>query len=96
MYEKNHPVYPELEKIGKEITQKVKPKAIVIFSAHWQGERDVIEINTSENTDLIYEYLPPAPSVRVHHLHSTAFTASHHITIRRRSLIRVLQQWPKK
>jgi len=55
MYEKDHPVYPQLQKIGKEITQKVKPKAIVVFSAHWQGESDVIEINTSENTELIYE-----------------------------------------
>ncbi|CZR51807.1 related to aromatic ring-opening dioxygenase LigB subunit, putative [Phialocephala subalpina] len=56
MYEKDHPVYPQLQKIGKEITQKVKPKAIVVFSAHWQGERDVIEINTSETTDLIYDF----------------------------------------
>lgn len=55
MYEKDHPVYPMLQKIGKEITQKVKPKAIVVFSAHWQGKKDVIEVNTSEDTDLIYE-----------------------------------------
>jgi 4,5-DOPA dioxygenase extradiol len=61
MYEKDHPVYPTLQKIGKEITQKVKPKAIVVFSAHWQGERDVIEINTSETTDLIYESVSPKP-----------------------------------
>ncbi|KAL3425495.1 aromatic ring-opening dioxygenase [Phlyctema vagabunda] len=56
MYEKDHPVYPQLEKIGKEITQKVKPKAVVVFSAHWQGEPDVIEINTAEDTDLIYDF----------------------------------------
>lgn len=61
MYEKDHPVYPMLQKIGKEITQKVKPKAIVVFSAHWQGERDVIEINTSETTDLIYEFVLSSP-----------------------------------
>jgi 4,5-DOPA dioxygenase extradiol len=59
MYEKDHPVYPQLQKIGKEITQKVKPEAIVVFSAHWQGEKDTIEINTFENTDLIYESVPP-------------------------------------
>jgi 4,5-DOPA dioxygenase extradiol len=58
MYETDHPVYPQLQKIGREITQKVKPKAVVVFSAHWQGERDVIEINTVENTELIYEYIP--------------------------------------
>jgi aromatic ring-opening dioxygenase catalytic subunit (LigB family) len=56
MYETDHPVYPQLQKIGREIAQKVKPKAVVVFSAHWQGERDVIEINTFENTELIYEY----------------------------------------
>ena len=57
MYDKSHPVYPQLQQIGKEITQKVKPKAIVVFSAHWQGEPNVIEINTSENADLVYEYV---------------------------------------
>lgn len=59
MFETEHPVYPELQKIGKEITEKVKPKGIVVFSAHWQGERDVIEVNTAEKTNLIYEYVPP-------------------------------------
>lgn len=56
MYNTDHPVYPQLQKIGREITQKVKPKAVVVFSAHWQGERDVIEINTFENTELIYDF----------------------------------------
>jgi 4,5-DOPA dioxygenase extradiol len=58
MYDTDHPVYPQLQKIGREITQKVKPKAVVVFSAHWQGERDTIEVNMLENTDLIYEYSP--------------------------------------
>jgi len=56
MYEKDHPAYSVLESIGKEITEKVKPRAIVIFSAHWQGEEDVIEVNKSENADLIYDF----------------------------------------
>lgn len=55
MYETHIPIYPELKKIGREITQNVKPKAIVVFSAHWQGQRDVVEINTAEDADLIYE-----------------------------------------
>lgn len=55
MYETKHPVYSKLQEIGREITQQVKPKAIVVFSAHWQGERDMIEVNTAEQTDLIYE-----------------------------------------
>jgi aromatic ring-opening dioxygenase catalytic subunit (LigB family) len=66
MYETDHPVYPQLQKIGREITQKVKPKAVVVFSAHWQGERDVIEINTFENTELIYEYLLFSHPTRTH------------------------------
>ncbi|KAI1328644.1 Extradiol ring-cleavage dioxygenase, class III enzyme, subunit B [Xylariaceae sp. FL0255] len=61
MFETKHPVYPVLQKIGREITQKVKPKAVVVFSAHWEaGPRD-IEVNTAENTKLIYDYygFPP-------------------------------------
>jgi aromatic ring-opening dioxygenase catalytic subunit (LigB family) len=44
-----------LQAIGKEITQKVKPKAVVVFSAHWQAEPDEIHLNNAEDTDLIYE-----------------------------------------
>lgn len=37
--------------------QAPKMKAVVVFSAHWQArEPDTIEINTAEQTDLIYEY----------------------------------------
>jgi 4,5-DOPA dioxygenase extradiol len=57
LYQYDHPVYPKLVDIGNEITQKVKPKAVVVFSAHWQGGRDTIAVNTAENTDLIYEYV---------------------------------------
>jgi len=61
MYDTAHPVYPQLVKLGQEITQKVKPKGIVVFSAHWQGEPNVIEVNTAEKTDLIYDFygFPP-------------------------------------
>lgn len=55
MYETRHSAYSVLQKIGKEITHKVKPKAVVVFSAHWEAGRDSIEVNTAENTDLIYE-----------------------------------------
>ncbi|KAL8732377.1 MAG: hypothetical protein Q9166_002775 [cf. Caloplaca sp. 2 TL-2023] len=58
MYDTEHPAYKKLKEIGKEITTKVKPKAVVVFSAHWQAERNgQIEINTAEMTDLIYEYV---------------------------------------
>jgi aromatic ring-opening dioxygenase catalytic subunit (LigB family) len=56
MYDTDHPVYSKLQKIGKEITTKVKPKAVVVFSAHWQAERpNTILVNTKEKNDLIYE-----------------------------------------
>ncbi|MCJ1453067.1 hypothetical protein MMC28_003412 [Mycoblastus sanguinarius] len=56
MYEVDHPAYKKLQQIGKEITTKVKPKAVVVFSAHWQAEeKNTIEINTKEINPLIYE-----------------------------------------
>lgn len=95
MYEKDHPVYPMLQKIGKEITEKVKPKAIVVFSAHWQGERDVVEINTSENTDLIYEFvfLDLIPCRQLTH---SVSTDSQQITTKKHSQTKDHQSSPRK
>ncbi|KAK9365524.1 Extradiol ring-cleavage dioxygenase, class III enzyme, subunit B [Lipomyces kononenkoae] len=45
-----------LRSIGKEIVEKVRPKAVVVLSAHWQASRDEIEVNSAENTDLIYDF----------------------------------------
>ncbi|KAL2042730.1 hypothetical protein N7G274_004489 [Stereocaulon virgatum] len=57
MYNTDHPVYSKLQEIGKEITTKVKPKAVVVFSAHWQAEgTNKIMINTKEKNDLIYDF----------------------------------------
>ncbi|KAL8794801.1 MAG: hypothetical protein Q9195_002629 [Heterodermia aff. obscurata] len=56
MYDVDHPVYPQLQAIGKEIT-KAKPKAVVVFSAHWQANgSDRIEINSQVKTDLLYDF----------------------------------------
>lgn len=55
MYNKEHAVYPVLQDIGQEITQKVKPKAVVVFSAHWQAKPDLIQVNNAVENDLIYE-----------------------------------------
>ncbi|THX36391.1 aromatic ring-opening dioxygenase LigB subunit [Aureobasidium pullulans] len=52
----DHPAYSKLQEIGKEITGKVKPKAVVVFSAHWQASPNKIQVNTAEITDLIYDY----------------------------------------
>lgn len=57
MYNIEHPAYLKLGQIGKEITAKVKPLAVVVFSAHWQASRDTIQVNTADITDLIYEYI---------------------------------------
>ncbi|KAK2800810.1 hypothetical protein FQN49_008922 [Arthroderma sp. PD_2] len=56
MYNHGHPAYKELQEIGREITGKVKPRAVVVFSAHWQGKRDTILVNTAEATELIYDF----------------------------------------
>jgi aromatic ring-opening dioxygenase catalytic subunit (LigB family) len=57
----DHPAYAQLQKLGKEITQTIKPKAVVVFSAHWQGEPKTIEVNTAESMGLIYDFygFPP-------------------------------------
>ena len=57
MYEKGHPVYAKLTEVGKEITEEVRPRALVVFSAHWQAlEMSTIEVNTDEMADLIYDF----------------------------------------
>ena len=52
----DHPAYAKLAAVGQEITKMVKPKAVVVFSAHWQGGPDKILINVAEQTDLIYDF----------------------------------------
>ncbi|KAH8675383.1 putative aromatic ring-opening dioxygenase LigB subunit [Xylariales sp. PMI_506] len=56
-----HPAYSKLAAVGQEITTKVKPKAVVVFSAHWQSEPNKIQINAAAETDLIYDFynFPP-------------------------------------
>ncbi|KAF2135218.1 uncharacterized protein K452DRAFT_239772 [Aplosporella prunicola CBS 121167] len=56
MEEPDHPAYKKLQDIGKEITSKVKPKAVVIFSAHWQSRNNGVLVNTAEITELIYDF----------------------------------------
>lgn len=57
MYDTSHAVYPKLQEIGREITQVVRPRAIVVFSAHWQSDTPgAIEINTSESEPLLYDF----------------------------------------
>ena len=61
MEDTDHPAYAKLGAVGREITKRVKPKAVVVFSAHWQSGPDKIKINVAEQTDLIYDFygFPP-------------------------------------
>lgn len=62
MYEVDHPAYAKLGEIGREITTRVKPNAVVVFSAHWQGGRDTVLVNSGDGeTGLIYEYVNVIP-----------------------------------
>lgn len=56
MFDHDHPAYLKLGQIGREITGKVKPRAVVVFSAHWQAGKDHVEVNNAEITDLIYDF----------------------------------------
>ncbi|KAL1608177.1 hypothetical protein SLS60_003116 [Paraconiothyrium brasiliense] len=51
-----HPAYAQLTSVGSEITRLVKPKAVVVFSAHWQASPDSIAINAAANTNIIYDF----------------------------------------
>lgn len=61
MYNTKHPAYEELQKLGKEIMgAAVRPKAVVVVSAHWQAddgdEDEVVEVNFQDGDGgLLYE-----------------------------------------
>ncbi len=61
MEAKDHPAFLKLGETGREITTKVKPKAVVVFSAHWQHGPRTVAVNVAEKTDLIYDFygFPP-------------------------------------
>jgi 4,5-DOPA dioxygenase extradiol len=51
-----HSAYSRLAEIGREITFKVKPRAVVVISAHWQGSPSSVQVNVAEQADLIYDF----------------------------------------
>ncbi|KAK4189228.1 putative ferrous iron binding protein [Podospora australis] len=61
-YKTSHPVYPVLQSLGREITS-LQPKALVVFSAHWQSPSEsLIQLNSAAGqTPLIYDFygFPP-------------------------------------
>ncbi|KAK6361102.1 hypothetical protein TWF730_004850 [Orbilia blumenaviensis] len=52
---KNHPAHAAFQRFGKEVVN-LKPKGIIVLSAHFAGSRDEIFINAAESTDLIYDF----------------------------------------
>lgn len=59
MFEAQHPAHKKLQEIGQEITAQVeagKISAVVVFSAHWAGEPNIIEVNTAPELPLIYDF----------------------------------------
>ncbi|GAP85631.2 putative aromatic ring-opening dioxygenase subunit [Rosellinia necatrix] len=56
-----HPAYAQLAEVGREITTQVNPKAIVVFSAHWQDGPSKVSVNTAEHPGIIYDFhgFPP-------------------------------------
>jgi 4,5-DOPA dioxygenase extradiol len=57
MYDTSHPAYTRLALLGHEITTKVKPKAVIVFSAHWEADRPgLIQVNTAVHEPLIYDF----------------------------------------
>lgn len=56
MYDASHPAHTVIEQIGREINTEVKPKAVVVISAHWEADsQEGVEVNFDEGADLIYE-----------------------------------------
>ncbi|KAF1824403.1 aromatic ring-opening dioxygenase LigB subunit [Dissoconium aciculare CBS 342.82] len=59
MEDYDHPAYSVLQTIGREITQKVKPKGVVVFSAHWQAPSPntiLVSGATEKAENLIYDF----------------------------------------
>jgi len=56
MEDLDHPAALKLATYGREITQTIRPKAVIVFSAHWQAGPSNIEVNTAETLPLIYDY----------------------------------------
>ncbi|CAN8097715.1 unnamed protein product [Discula destructiva] len=61
MENREHPAFKKLGETGRGITTKVKPKAVVVVSAHWQNGPSRVSINYAEETDIIYDFynFPP-------------------------------------
>ena len=48
-------------RMGEDVRERIRPKAIVFVSAHWEGERDAVLVTDQATNDLTYDYygFPP-------------------------------------
>ncbi|KAG8953374.1 hypothetical protein FRC00_006367 [Tulasnella sp. 408] len=50
------PLADFLKDFGKVILEKYKPKALVVFSAHWEESGDMLVTDYGEENPLLYDY----------------------------------------
>jgi len=50
------PLAAFLEYFGPQLLQKYRPKAIVIFSAHWETDGETLVTDYGDNNPLLYDY----------------------------------------
>ena len=100
MFQTAHPAYAQLQKIGREIAQTVKPSAVVVFSAHWQasssGGKARIEVSDCVGGDLIYEFVPPKGGRTDGLMTATVTTDSRTNTTRCAILTPGLRRWRRR
>ncbi|KAG8928476.1 hypothetical protein FRC01_005869 [Tulasnella sp. 417] len=70
------PLADFLKDFGKVILDKYKPKAIVVFSAHWEESGDMLVTDYGEENPLLYDYYGFDREVRVHALLVTWFNSN--------------------
>lgn len=52
---KDHPAYKAFQSFGREVTG-LNSKGLIVLSAHFTGGADEIYVNSSEFTDLLYDF----------------------------------------
>jgi aromatic ring-opening dioxygenase catalytic subunit (LigB family) len=52
----NGPIANFLKALGPFLLQRYKPKAILVFSAHWETQGHIEVMNNDEKNELLYDY----------------------------------------
>ncbi len=57
IHDQAHPAYRTLQSLGHEITHSVRPKALLVISAHWQSDSPSnIQVSSPSTQELLYDY----------------------------------------